>query len=67
MNSYVFDTGEGTLGQIQRYLGQGIADKIIRNLRLVFISHIHADHHLGFFNLLNRWLEVRHSFPSRLI
>ena len=40
------DCGEGTYGQLKRKYGAQ-ADEVIRRLRLVWISHIHADHHAG--------------------
>lgn len=40
------DCGEGTYGQLLRKYGPK-ANEIIRTLRLVWISHIHADHHVG--------------------
>jgi len=50
----LLDCGEGTLSQIYRCFGQQHGDDIIRNLRTVFISHIHGDHHLGLISVLQR-------------
>ena len=41
------DCGEGSLGQLHRRFGAKGAEDIIRRLSLVWISHIHADHHVG--------------------
>ncbi|PWN29334.1 hypothetical protein BDZ90DRAFT_277633 [Jaminaea rosea] len=44
----LLDAGENTLGQLAQRFGRGKElDAILRGLRLVFISHIHADHCLG--------------------
>ncbi|KAJ9120156.1 hypothetical protein QFC22_003055 [Naganishia vaughanmartiniae] len=44
----LLDAGEGTLGQMRRRFGtRGMSEEIYPNLRIVFISHMHADHHLG--------------------
>lgn len=41
------DCGEGSLGQLHRRLGAAGAEDVLRRLALVWISHIHADHHVG--------------------
>ncbi len=46
----LLDCGEGTYGQLRRRYGPA-ADDVLANLRLIWISHIHADHHAG----LARW------------
>ncbi|KAJ3084458.1 hypothetical protein HK102_000652 [Quaeritorhiza haematococci] len=33
----------------------GEGDEVIKRLRLLFVSHMHADHHLGAFRILKRW------------
>jgi ribonuclease Z len=49
----LFDAGEGTLGQLLRRFGSHV-DTIIRELKCVFVSHMHADHHLGLIRILKR-------------
>lgn len=53
-NCVIFDCGEGTLGQLVRFFSRDGADEILKNLRMIYISHLHADHHLGLINILNR-------------
>lgn len=53
-NCALLDCGEGTLGQIVRFYGRSGADEVLKNMRMIFISHLHADHHLGLINILNR-------------
>ncbi|XP_042858689.1 ribonuclease Z, mitochondrial-like [Penaeus japonicus] len=48
----LMDCGEGTYGQLVRLLGLSEADKALRNLAAVYVSHLHADHHIGFINIL---------------
>lgn len=43
----LMDCGEGSLGQMRRRLGHDGADAVLRRLSMVWISHIHADHHVG--------------------
>ncbi|KAA8492119.1 tRNase Z TRZ3, mitochondrial [Porphyridium purpureum] len=50
----LLDCGEGTLGQLTRSKGQQRADEILRRLKAVWISHMHADHHLGLLHVLSR-------------
>jgi ribonuclease Z len=45
------DCGEGTVGQMYRILGDKTEDTIM-NIKLIWISHLHADHHLGLAKLL---------------
>ncbi|KAJ0075247.1 hypothetical protein Patl1_34082 [Pistacia atlantica] len=54
--SLLLDCGEGTLGQLRRRYGVEGADSAVRNLRCIWISHIHADHQAG----LARILALRH-------
>ncbi|KAF2323437.1 hypothetical protein GH714_035450 [Hevea brasiliensis] len=48
----LLDCGEGTLGQLKRRYGVEGADIVVRNLRCIWISHIHADHHTGLARIL---------------
>lgn len=54
----LLDCGEGTLGQIVRFYGRDGADEVLKKLKMIYISHLHADHHLGLFNILNRRRKV---------
>jgi ribonuclease Z len=47
----LLDCGEGTLGQLSRRYGDRL-DSVLKTLKLIFISHMHADHHLGLFAVL---------------
>lgn len=55
----MMDTGEGSLGQLYRCFGKDRCQAIIRRLKCIWISHIHADHHLGLPGIL-----VEHSKMS---
>ncbi|XP_010487479.1 PREDICTED: zinc phosphodiesterase ELAC protein 2-like isoform X2 [Camelina sativa] len=56
--SMLLDCGEGTLGQLKRRYGLEGADEAVRNLRCIWISHIHADHHTGLARILARRREL---------
>ena len=54
-SGYMFlDCGEGTLGQLYKCFGEDQADVILRNLKCIFVSHIHGDHHLGLLSILQK-------------
>lgn len=48
----LMDCGEGTYGQIVRFFGHERAAQVLSNLVGVYISHLHADHHIGLIGLL---------------
>ena len=70
----LLDCGEGIYGQMVRLFGLEVASEILCQLSGVYVSHLHADHHLGFINvalhrkkaLLDRQLPVS-SDPPRLV
>lgn len=44
----LLDCGEGTFGQFVRHFSETEELlKVLKNLKLVYISHLHADHHIG--------------------
>ena len=58
--SYLFDVGENTLGQLKRiYSPKELAD-ILRDLKMIWISHLHADHHLGTASVIKAWYDEVH-------
>lgn len=51
-HNYLLDAGEGTLGQLYRHFGDDQLQDALQKLDMIFISHMHADHHLGIFSIL---------------
>jgi ribonuclease Z len=51
----LLDCGEGTVGQLLRFLAKGnmSCNAILSSIKAVWISHPHADHHLGILRLLS--------------
>lgn len=49
--SILLDCGEGTVGQICRFYGNRTED-VIRNIKALFITHMHGDHHMGVMELI---------------
>jgi len=62
--SYLLDCGENTLGQLRRLYGFEGADRIIEDLHAIYISHSHADHHLGTAGVLARRAELIKKNPN---
>jgi ribonuclease Z len=50
--NFLFDCGENTLGQLRRMFDAPTLDKVLSNLKLIWLSHLHADHHLGTVSIL---------------
>lgn len=55
------DCGEGTYGQMVRLLGAPECEKMLRKLVAVYVSHLHADHHIGFIRLLHARRKAFHA------
>ncbi|PWY89988.1 tRNA processing endoribonuclease Trz1 [Aspergillus heteromorphus CBS 117.55] len=54
---YLLDCGENTLGQLKRVFTPEKLREVLQNLRLIWISHLHADHHLGLASVIRAWFE----------
>lgn len=50
----LLDCGEGTFGQIIRYFGEKAAMNILSKIKVVYIFHLHADHHIGLVGILKQ-------------
>jgi ribonuclease Z len=58
----LLDAGEGTLGQMRRLSGVEGMRNVYEELGMIFISHMHADHHLGLQAVLEDRFNV--SYPT---
>lgn len=56
--SIILDCGEDSYGQIVRHYGPENANEILKNLKMIYVSHHHADHHIGLIELLRRKKQV---------
>lgn len=59
--SYLFDCGEGTLGQLRRLYTASEMKELFWDLKAIWISHLHADHHLGTASVIRAWSEATRS------
>jgi ribonuclease Z len=62
--SYLFDAGENTLGQLRRVFKPTELEAVLKDLRMIWISHLHADHHLGIVPVIKAWHQVVHGNNS---
>lgn len=60
--NYLFDCGENTLGQLKRVLGDKLQAEL-QALKAIWISHLHADHHLGTISVIRAWHEATRDDP----
>ncbi|XP_022651975.1 zinc phosphodiesterase ELAC protein 2-like isoform X2 [Varroa destructor] len=54
----LLDCGEGTWGQMIRHYGPEDAEKVLKNLKCVYVSHMHPDHHLGLISIIKERIEL---------
>lgn len=61
----LLDCGENTLGQLRRVFPASELKEVLRDLKILVISHMHADHQLGTTAVVKAWYaEVHNSQPS---
>jgi ribonuclease Z len=66
VGNYLLDCGENTLGQLSRVFPPAELREVIKDLRLIWISHLHADHHLGTAGVIRAWYQLVHGgVPNR--
>uniref|UniRef100_A0A2S2QAT2 Zinc phosphodiesterase ELAC protein 2 n=1 Tax=Sipha flava TaxID=143950 RepID=A0A2S2QAT2_9HEMI len=49
----LLDVGEGTYGQLVRHFNVLGAEKVLNDLKAIYVSHLHADHHIGLIGILS--------------
>ncbi|KAI9310318.1 beta-lactamase-like protein [Dichotomocladium elegans] len=64
--SVMLDAGEGTFGQMMRRFGLDKVQDELNNLQCIFVSHLHADHHIGVIHLLVKWWKHNRHSDKRL-
>lgn len=51
----VLDAGENSLGSLRRLYQPGEFNMIMDELSMIYLSHLHADHHLGIIDFIREW------------
>ena len=59
--SFLFDCGENTIGQLSRLYSPDQLRTVLRDLKMIWISHMHADHHLGITSMIKAWFQEVHA------
>ena len=62
----LLDAGEGCMGALRRRFGAG-AEDVVCGLGLVWISHMHADHHCGLLSVLEMRTRLKPSAPLLVV
>lgn len=62
--SYLLDCGENTLGQLRRIYRPQQLGELLRDLKMIWISHLHADHHLGLPSVIKAWYEELYGWKT---
>lgn len=60
-NGILLDGGENTFGSMMRNFGHNNSEQlhqVMQELRLVYLSHLHADHHLGIVSVICAWFDA---------
>lgn len=56
--SLLMDCGEASYGQLVRYFGPVNRASVLEKLKAIYISHLHADHHIGLIGILKARLRA---------
>lgn len=60
-NYILLDCGEGTFGQLIRFFGKRDVIEILKNIKAIYVSHLHADHHIGLVGFLTGRRKLLHA------
>ena len=63
----LLDCGENTIGQLKRVFTASEFKELLRDLKMIFISHMHADHQLGTTSVIKAWYEEVHGSQPAVI
>ena len=68
-NNYnlLLDCGEGTFTQILSYYGHINTDEVLKNIKIIFITHQHGDHHTGLMKILIEIDKLKNKRKAKLI
>ncbi|TGZ84909.1 hypothetical protein EX30DRAFT_12244 [Ascodesmis nigricans] len=64
VGSIIIDCGEDTYGQLRRLLPPDELEAVMFDLKVIYISHLHADHHLGAVSLIKERTKLLLSKPD---
>lgn len=64
--SVLLDAGENTIGTIYRTFGKEFIPTLFKELNMIYLSHLHADHHLGIISIITEWLKHNEDNDKKL-
>lgn len=53
--SIVLDAGENSFGSLKRLYNPDEVNMILDEIKMIYLSHLHADHHLGIIDFIREW------------
>lgn len=53
--SIVLDAGENSFGSLRRLYHSEEVEMLLDEMKLIYLSHLHADHHLGIIDFIREW------------
>jgi ribonuclease Z len=60
----ILDCGEGASASLRRHFTSAQYKEFITNIRTIYVSHLHADHHLGILSIIKEFTKFQRSLPS---
>jgi ribonuclease Z len=63
-SNIILDTGEHSLASLKRHLSPSEYHEFFSKLRLIYISHPHADHHLGLISIVKQYIQIQNTLPQ---
>ena len=63
LGNMLLDCGEGTLASLKRQFSASEFRQFFKQLRTIYLSHLHADHHLGLIGVLKQYVRIQESLP----
>jgi len=64
VGNVILDCGEGSNALLKRHFAGAQYEEFIKGLRTLYVSHLHADHHLGVLGVLKEYTKLQQSLPS---
>jgi len=63
-SNMILDTGEHSLASLKRHFSPTEYRDFFLKLRLIYISHPHADHHLGLISIVKQYIQFQNTLPQ---
>lgn len=64
VGNVILDCGEGALASLKRHFSESQFREFFKQLRTIYVSHLHGDHHLGLIGVLKQYTRLQQTLPS---